>query len=143
MKSDKDYVVPDELYTNATLKRNEILLFGAAVHKAKMFFNNKFLALRSEKKKLREELLKTQDRIIQINKLLASGSYAFLSMTLKMNHIDSLSGGRVPLFEKFFRDQMALNVLNSSVFVLIDVEQGSCSTFIISNVHVYHSDVHM
>jgi hypothetical protein len=65
-------MVPDELYTNAMLKKNEMVLFGEAVYKAKMAFNSRFLELRAKKMKLHEILLETQSRIIQINSLLGS-----------------------------------------------------------------------
>ncbi|KAH9568465.1 hypothetical protein CY35_03G078300 [Sphagnum magellanicum] len=72
LKSDPEYMVPDELYTNAMLKKNEMVLFGEAVYKAKMAFNSRFLELRAKKMRLHEILLETQSRIIQINSLLGS-----------------------------------------------------------------------
>jgi len=63
-------VVPDDQYTNETLKRNEIILFQEAVHGVKMNFNGQFFALRNKKKETGATLLKKQARISEINKLL-------------------------------------------------------------------------
>lgn len=71
LKTNPAYVVPDDQYTNQTLKRNEIILFQEAVHGVKMDFNDQFFTLRDKKKELRVILLLKQHRVAEINKLLA------------------------------------------------------------------------
>lgn len=71
LKTNPAYVVPDDQYTNQTLKRNEIILFQEAVHDVKMNFNDQFFAVRDKKKECRATLLTKQARIAEINKLLA------------------------------------------------------------------------
>lgn len=70
LKTNPAYVVPDDQYTNQTLKRNEIILFQEAVHGVKMNFNDQFFMLRDKKKEIRVILLMKQFRIGEINKLL-------------------------------------------------------------------------
>ena len=72
LKSNKDYIVPDDKYTNAYLKRNEIVLFGEAVYKTKMVYNKTFLALREKKMLLLKNLRMLQGRIANINKKISS-----------------------------------------------------------------------
>ncbi|KAL2620171.1 hypothetical protein R1flu_000376 [Riccia fluitans] len=70
LKSDPAYIVPEELQVNARIKRNEMLLFTEEIYLQKMAFNQEFLALRVQKKEMREEIAKNNQRISQINSIL-------------------------------------------------------------------------
>lgn len=70
LKSDPNFVVPEDLRTNARMKRNEMLLFTEDIHVVRMTYNQEFLALRDHKMVLREQILQNNTRIEKINEAL-------------------------------------------------------------------------
>ncbi|CAM6106313.1 unnamed protein product [Calypogeia fissa] len=70
LKSDPNFVVPEDLRTNHRMKRNEMLLFTAEIHNVRMTFNKEFLDLRDHKMVLREKILQNNARIEKINEAL-------------------------------------------------------------------------
>jgi hypothetical protein len=67
LKTDPDYVVPEHLRINADKKRRQIVLLEESIYTIKMAFNDRFLALRDLKQRIKENIRVDNRRVREIN----------------------------------------------------------------------------
>jgi hypothetical protein len=67
LKTDPDYVVPEHLRINADKKRRQIVLLEESIYTIKMAFNDRFLALRDLKQRIKENIRVDNKRVREIN----------------------------------------------------------------------------
>ena len=67
LKTDGNYVVPENLVINADKKRRQMVLLEESVHSIKMGFNERFLACRDLKRRIKDAVEKDSTRIGEIN----------------------------------------------------------------------------
>ena len=81
LKSDPNYIVPEDQRVNATKKRTQMLLLEESIHSIKTDFNDRFLSLRDVKKRIIEDVNATYDRLKAIDEALGQeGDYTYLSL---------------------------------------------------------------
>mgnify|MGYP001188008898 CR=1 FL=1 len=81
LKSDPNYIVPEDQRVNATKKRTQMLLLEESIHSIKTDFNDRFLSLRDVKKRIIEDVNATYDRLKDIDKALGhEDDYTYLSL---------------------------------------------------------------
>lgn len=68
LKTDPDYVVPEHLRINADKKRRQITLLEEGIYTIKMAFNDRFLALRDLKQRIKGNIRVDNKRVREINK---------------------------------------------------------------------------
>ena len=68
LKSDPDYIAPEEERTNVDKKSRQLVLLDAKIHGIKMGFNNKFLALRELKKDLIKQIKASNTQLTKLRK---------------------------------------------------------------------------
>eukprot|EP01012_Entosiphon_sulcatum_P026263 TRINITY_DN3167_c0_g1_i1.p1 TRINITY_DN3167_c0_g1~~TRINITY_DN3167_c0_g1_i1.p1 ORF type:complete len:1748 (+),score=500.61 TRINITY_DN3167_c0_g1_i1:141-5384(+) len=70
LKTDEDYVVPENQRVTAERKLRQLILLEESVNTLRMDFNDRFLALRDLKRRLVENINRDNKRIAEINKQL-------------------------------------------------------------------------
>ena len=81
LKSDPNYIVPEDQRVNATKKRTQMLLLEESIHSIKTDFNDRFLSLRDVKKRIIEDVNATYDRLKAIDEALGQEEeYTYLSL---------------------------------------------------------------
>lgn len=67
LKTDPDYIMPEDQRINAEKKRRQMVLLAESIHSLKMGFNSKFFALRDLKRRLRAEVRADNARVREID----------------------------------------------------------------------------
>jgi len=68
LKSDPDYIVPEDEHVNASQKRKQMILLLESINYIKMGLNERVLALRDLKKRIVENIANDTERLNSINK---------------------------------------------------------------------------
>jgi hypothetical protein len=67
LKTDPEYIVPEEQRQNAVKKRRQMVLLEESVHSIRMEFNQRFLALSEVKRQMMKDIGRSNSRILEIN----------------------------------------------------------------------------
>ena len=67
LKTDKDYVVPEDQRVNAEKKRRQMVLLEESIHAIKMGYNQRYLALRELKRRIVENIKEDNKRMKEID----------------------------------------------------------------------------
>ena len=68
LKTDKDYVVPEDQRVNAEKKRRQMVLLEESIHAIKMGYNQRYLALRELKRRIVEKSVSKIEKLSKVNK---------------------------------------------------------------------------
>ena len=77
LKSDPDYIVPEEQRVNAEKKRRQMVLLAESIYALKMGFNSKFFALRDVKARLAADVKRDNTRVREIDAELSENTELF------------------------------------------------------------------
>lgn len=77
LKSDPNYIAPEEERTNVDKKRRQLVLLDAKIHGIKMQFNKKLLSLRDLKKGLIEQISESNKKLTSLRKELKQTEQLF------------------------------------------------------------------